>query len=48
MGSKPRFTLPGHLQHIVHRGLDRQTCFFLPADCRLYHELLTEAAARYD
>ena len=48
MGRKPRFTLPGHPQHVVQRGLDRQACFFSPADCRLYLDLLGEAAARYD
>lgn len=48
MGRKPRFTLPIHPQHIVQRGLDRQACFFSPADCRLYLELLKEAADRYD
>ena len=48
MGRKPRFTLPGHPQHVVQRGLDRQPCFFSPADCTLYLELLTEAATRYD
>jgi putative transposase len=48
MGRKPRVTLPGYPQHIVQRGLDRQTCFFSPADCRLYLELLREAAERYD
>jgi len=48
MGRKPRFTLPGHPQHIIQRGLDRDACFFPPADCRLYPELLAEAAARYD
>ena len=48
MGRKPRFTLPGHPQHIVQRGLDRQACFFSPADCRLYLELLREAAGHYD
>jgi len=48
MGRKPRFTLPGHPQHIVQRGLDRRACFFSPADCRLYLELLREAAERYD
>jgi putative transposase len=48
MGRKPRFTLPGHTQHIIQRGLDRQACFFTPADCRLYLELLQEAAARYE
>lgn len=48
MGRKPRFTLPGHPQHIIQRGLDRAACFFSPADCRLYLELLAEAAARYD
>jgi len=40
MGRKPRFTLAGHPQHVVQRGLDRQACFFSPADCRLYLELL--------
>jgi putative transposase len=48
MARKPRFTLPGHPQHIIQRGLDRQACFFTPADCRLYLELLQEAAERYD
>lgn len=48
MGRKPRFTLPGHPQHIVQRGLDRQACFFKPADCHLYLELMQEAAKRYD
>ena len=36
MGRKPHFTLPGHPQHVVQRGLDRQACFFKPADYRLY------------
>jgi len=48
MERKPRFTLPGHTQHIIQRGLDRQACFFTPADCQLYLELLQEAAARYE
>ena len=47
MGRKPRFTLPGHTQHIIQRGLDRRACFYAPADCRLYLVLLQEAAARY-
>lgn len=47
MGRKPRFTLPGHSQHVVQRGLNRQTCFFSPSDCSLYLELLREAADRY-
>jgi putative transposase len=48
MGRKPRYTLPGHTQHIIQRGLDRQACFYSPADCRLYLELLQEAATRYE
>jgi len=48
MGRKPRFILPGHPQHIIQRGLDRQACFSAPADCRRYLELLQEAAERYD
>lgn len=48
MARKPRFTLPGYTQHIIQRGLDRKACFFAPADCRLYLELLQEAATLYD
>jgi REP-associated tyrosine transposase len=48
MARKPRFTLPGYPQHIIQRGLDRQACFFSSADCRLYLELLQEAAGKYD
>lgn len=48
MGRKPRFTLPGHTQHIIQRGLNRQACFFTPADRRLYRDLLQEAATRYN
>jgi len=44
MAGKPRFVLPGHPRHIIQRGLDRQACFFAPADCRLYLVLLQEAA----
>jgi putative transposase len=48
MARKPRFILPGHPQHIIQRGLDRQACFFTPADCQLYLELLQEAAASHE
>ena len=48
LARKPRFTLPGHPRHIVQRGLDRQACFFAPADCRLYLALLQAAAERFD
>ena len=44
MGRKPRFTLPRHPWHIVQRGPNRPTCLLKPADCRLYLEIMQQAA----
>lgn len=48
MARKPRFTGQGYCQHVIQRGLDRQACFYSPSECRLYLELLEEAARQYD
>jgi len=32
---------------VITRGNDRQACFFLPDDCRVYLEYLKESAERY-
>ena len=41
----PRFTVPGLLHHVTHRGNRRQRTFFADRDYRLYTRYLAEACA---
>jgi putative transposase len=44
---QPRYRLPGHPQHVVQRGNDRQRAFFTPADYGRYREFLSLACAEH-
>ncbi len=43
MARKPRFTIPGIPQHIIHRGNNREPCFFAEDDYLRYLEVLGES-----
>ena len=47
MARQPRFLLPGHPQHVIQRGNNRQVIFADEADCRLYLDTLKEACERF-
>ena len=36
MARQPRFVLPGHPQHVIQRGNNRQPTFFADEDYRFY------------
>lgn len=44
MPRQPRYFIPGLPQHVVQRGVDRQTAFFAEADYKLYLKSLLTAA----
>jgi REP-associated tyrosine transposase len=46
MPRPPRLELPGVPQHVIQRGNNRASCFFVDADRRFYLKCLSEAAAR--
>jgi putative transposase len=46
MSRKPRFNLPGIPQHIIQRGHNREPCFYVEDDYRLYLDNLQEASIR--
>jgi putative transposase len=45
MARQPRFILPGHPQHIIQRGNNRQAIFHCNEDYEFYLEKLKESAA---
>lgn len=47
MARQPRFVLPGHPQHAIQRGNNRQPTFFADEDYRFYLNCLNDAAQRY-
>jgi putative transposase len=47
MARQTRFVLPGHPQHVIQRGNNRQPTFFAEEDYRFYLNCLTDAAQRY-
>lgn len=47
MPRKPRHYVAGIPAHVIHRGNNRQPCFFAEDDYSLYLEWLGEAATRY-
>ncbi len=48
MARKPRHVLPGQALHLIQRGNNRQPIFFADNDYRFYHEVLDDAASRYE
>ena len=40
MPRKPRFLLPGYPQHVIQRGNNREPCFFVDDDYRVYLDRL--------
>jgi putative transposase len=48
MARQPRFVLPGHPQHVIQRGNNRDIIFVTDQDYEFYLEALGEACTRYD
>ncbi len=48
MARLPRFVLPGHPQHVVLRGNNREPIFHAEADYRFYLEKLKQACDKHD
>lgn len=48
MPRQPRYFVPGIPQHVIQRGVNRQTVFFERSDYDLYLSALSEAVTRYD
>ncbi len=46
MARLPRFVLPGHPQHVIQRGNNRQEIFCTDEDYRFYLDKLNEAAIK--
>jgi putative transposase len=47
MARLPRFVLPGHPQHVIQRGNNRQPIFCCDDDYRFFHEKLTAACIQH-
>lgn len=47
MARLPRLYLPGCAQHVIHRGNNREACFYVEADYKAYLSFLKDAAAKY-
>lgn len=47
MARLPRFVLPGHPQHVIQRGNNRQVIFCAESDYQFYLEKLSEAAKKH-
>ncbi len=47
MARLPRFVLPGHPQHVIQRGNNREPVFFAKEDYRFYLEKLADACNRF-
>lgn len=47
MPRKPRFRLPGMVQHIIQRGNNRQVCFFTQKDYTVYLDRLKHYAHQH-
>lgn len=47
MARLPRFVLPGHPQHVIQRGNNRQAIFCAESDYQFYLEKLAEAALKH-
>ena len=47
MGRRPRFMLPGVPQHVIHRGNNREPCFFSTQDYQTYLTILSEVSTKY-
>jgi putative transposase len=47
MARQPRFVLPGHPQHVIQRGNNRNVIFADSGDYRFYLEKLQEACERF-
>ena len=48
MARLPRFVLPGHPQHVIVRGNDRQAIFHREEDYRFYLNKLKDAVLKHD
>ena len=48
MARLPRFILPGHPQHVIQRGNNREPIFYQDEDYRFYLEKLTAACEKHD
>ena len=48
MARLPRFVLPGHPQHVIVRGNDRQAIFYREEDYRFYLNKLKDAVLKHD
>lgn len=48
MPRKPRFILPGQPQHVIIRGINRESIFYAEADYRYYLNKLKEALVKHE
>lgn len=48
MARLPRFVLPGHPQHVIQRGNNRQEIFCADEDYRFYLERLSDGAKKHN
>ena len=46
MARLPRFVLPGHPQHVIVRGNNREPIFFAEEDYRFYLDKLKDACMK--
>ncbi len=47
MARLPRFVIPGHPQHIIVRGINREAIFYQEEDYLFYLEKLKYACEKY-
>ncbi len=47
MARHPRFALPGHTQHVIQRGNNRDITFVVDEDFQFYRDRLAEACQRF-
>ena len=47
MVRQPRFVLPGHQQHVIQRGNNRNVIFIAEADYQFYLEKLKDGCEKY-
>ena len=47
MARQPRFFLPGHPQHIIIRGNNREAIFYRSEDYQYYLERMEEASVKH-
>ena len=47
MARLPRLSLPGFAQHMIQRGNNREACFYMERDYKVYLGFLKDAAVKH-